>query len=558
MSNLFANTSKLTEALNNLQDKAAATQQTPVISVFASGNITAVAGDKSASYQMAFQPAVTLNPLEVSQVAVPSAHFTGGDVIINPIVTQTKSVNPGSSAKEITPDAGKYLTKVTVAGDPNLTASNIKDGVTIFGVNGTLTGGGASLTESAFTYSVSDVAGSDYGFIMNSNGYYESQNKGVNYSFALCRVNLNVKATTNIIFDVINYAESNYDYAVFSNIDSALFLNYQADSDAKENFKGRQSASVVNVTYTNVPEGSHFIDIKFIKDQSQHLNNDSVQFKIQPAEQITSQDLINQVVATEPDLIPSNIKSGVDIFGVIGTYSASAGTTTDGGVYQSIYNKTISGSFTDTSTTSVTAGAFYGCSKLVSVSFPLCTNIGLMAFASCTSLKTASFPLCTTIGSSAFEYCKSLTSAYFPKVVYISSKGFSSCSKLTSISFPALTSLYYMGLGGIGASSVYLPKLTYVDMYAFRSCTSLRVLSLPVASYISTYAFENCYRLSQLYLNSTKVCSLTQSSAFNSTPFKGYSTYFSGTPYIYVPSSLLSSYKTASYWSYFSNYFSAI
>ena len=77
----------------------------PSITVNTSGIITAIAGTKSATHQLAFQAAKTITPSTVDQVAVSSGYYTGGNI--------------------------------TVKGDSNLVAENIISGVSIFGINGT-------------------------------------------------------------------------------------------------------------------------------------------------------------------------------------------------------------------------------------------------------------------------------------------------------------------------------------------------------------------------------------------------------------------------------------
>ena len=135
------------------------------------------------------------------------------------------------------------------------------------------------------SWSVSGISGATYKFALNSNGYYESNNKGVNNSAAVCRVNIHAAKACTVTFKCINYAESNYDYGLLGVIDKEQNTGYSDTStNVVKSFKGSSTASVQTYVYTNVAAGDHFIDVKFRKDSSQSSNNDSLQFTVEITE----------------------------------------------------------------------------------------------------------------------------------------------------------------------------------------------------------------------------------------------------------------------------------
>ena len=129
-----------------------------------------------------------------------------------------------------------------------------------------------------------------YGFSL-SNGYYVSQNKGVNKSAAVCRVHFTVPVTSTVTFTYINYAEESYDFGVFGNLDTALSTDYYAagsngatitDNSYKLacNSSTYNKSSTQTLTYSNVSAGEHYIDVKFSKDDASASNNDTLQFQV--------------------------------------------------------------------------------------------------------------------------------------------------------------------------------------------------------------------------------------------------------------------------------------
>ncbi|WP_125140619.1 hypothetical protein [Clostridium transplantifaecale] len=94
------------------------------------------------------------------------------------ITTQTKSISPTASSQTVSPDANKVLSGVTVNGVSNLTAGNIKNGVTVGGTAGTYKGLGsaaASQVLSGATFSTASLSNAS-GTMPNYSGYTSTGN----------------------------------------------------------------------------------------------------------------------------------------------------------------------------------------------------------------------------------------------------------------------------------------------------------------------------------------------------------------------------------------------
>lgn len=100
--------------------------------------------------------------------------------------------------------------------------------------------------------------------------------------------------------------------------------------------------------------------------------------------------------------------------------------------------------------------------------------------------------------------------------------------------------------------SVNLPKLTYAYRGMFYGCSKLASLSLPCCNNIGVQAFMNASKLTSLTLGANSVATLQNTNAFTNTPIA------SGTGYIYVPSDLVESYKSANNWSTYASQIMAI
>lgn len=200
---------------------------------------------------------------------------------------QAKTAWPSHDEQVIAPDEDYYgLVSVKVMPVPRVPACE-SDLVTRFVYPNTIeqivniySETSVSAEDVLFCYEVSSVSGASYGFSKTSDGYYTSNNKAKNSSYAVCKIDFFAREEKTIILNCINYAESNYDYGLISEIDSTLELNYDADSTGVfKSFKGESSPDVIPLSIT-VPAGDHFVYVKFIKDGSGNENNDAFKFAI--------------------------------------------------------------------------------------------------------------------------------------------------------------------------------------------------------------------------------------------------------------------------------------
>lgn len=212
----------------------------------------------------------------------------------------------------------------------------------------------------------------------------------------------------------------------------------------------------------------------------------------------------------------------------------------------------------------------YRCTSLQKMTMPEVTAIsGSYAFNGCTALKEVSLPKLTEItGSSAFNACSTMTSISLPLVTEIGNSCFYGCSKMTSYDLPKLESTgsnaFY---NNSSLTSVSFPKLETVGNSCFNYCRYLVTVNLPSAKTMGSSVFTNDSRLKTVTLGGdiSAFPSLCFSRCSNlvalvlpgltSVPTKASNTFNyatkinNGTGIIYVPDSLVDSFKADSSWS---------
>ena len=195
----------------------------------------------------------------------------------------------------------------------------------------------------------------------------------------------------------------------------------------------------------------------------------------------------------------------------------------------------------------VASSMFMSNKKIKTVNLPYATSVGVRAFRMCTSLSQVNLPMCDYIGFDAFWGCWSLSQFSLPVCTYISDSAFGSCRSLTQVDLPMCSYIGNKAFAGCHSiTQISLPVCTYIGAQAFNGCSSITQISLPVCSYIGEDAFNGCSLLSIITIGYSDMC-VVGSNTFNATPIT------EGTGSIYVPASLVDTYKSAETWSVFSS-----
>ena len=466
----------LAEAINSIPKETyqAVEQATPSLSLnAATGEVTAeatqaaglvAAGTKKATMQLATQSAKTVTPSAAEQTAVASGKYTTGDVVVAAVPTEAKTVELSmpSGDQTVSPDAGKFLSAVTMKKPATMLPENIKKGVNIGGVVGTLESGGGGGGGGAV--SPKDINFYDYdGTCVAAWSLAELAGKtalpdypthegltcqGWNWTLADLKAE-NAKMNVGAMY-------------ITSDGKTRIYITLQ---------EGRTSP-MLGVC----PNGTVTVD----------WGDGTTPDRLKGTSLTAIRRTPTHNYAAPGDYVITLTVRGT--FGIVGAFSGgallcySSGTDDRDRAYQNAIQRVFLGS----GIASIGQNAFYRCFSLAQVTIPSgVTSISSSAFGSCYSLASITLPSSvTSISSSAFYYCYSLASITLPSsVTSIGKNAFSSCSSLAQVTIPS--------------------SVTSIDESVFSTCSSLAQVTIPSGvTSIGNYAFSSCYSLAQVTIPS--------------------------------------------------------
>lgn len=194
--------------------------------------------------------------------------------------------------------------------------------------------------------------------------------------------------------------------------------------------------------------------------------------------------------------------------------------------------------------------------NLTTVNAPAAIELWGTTFCNCYNLSVLNLPKVESASAACFKNCTSLTAVDLPSFTYaLPSNCFYNCTNLTTADYPNATSVqdrcFY---NCTNLTTVNLKSIEVVRAYAFENCTSLTTLDLPAtAYYFEDSPFKNCSNLEHLILRYNGMITVKTTNTL-STDSQAKIYFFQGTPiasgtgYLYVPKTMVSTYQDTGYW----------
>ena len=394
-----------------------------------------------------------------------------------PVNNTNLSVTPSTSDQSFTassPYTG-YGTvsvgKVTSAIDNNITAGNIKSGVSILGVTGSYTGdntGGLNIKMTS-----NGTLGGDYFAVSGDTDLWKMFDGNINTSYyTTTDFTFTFYSPIGIVLSAVS-SHSGSGYVIegdsfvlkgSNNGTSWTTLSYSGSLRDDGTITVSTSTSYKYFKFENFHTGWRNIYEVYLKGT---YDSSNVNTFVGITREIDSWGGFGFPKSSFTFSLPSNatdltkyaLRYAFDSCTTLTAVSLSSLTSISGqmALDHAFYSCTNLASANFSSLTSISGSyafqyAFYGCSSLASIDFSSLNSIGQNVFASafygCTSLTSLTFPMLNSVGSAAL------------------SNAFISCTSLASVSFPALTStsfgsytnqFQYM-LQGVTGCTVHFPS----------------------------------------------------------------------------------------------------
>lgn len=181
-------------------------------------------------------------------------------------------------------------------------------------------------------------------------------------------------------------------------------------------------------------------------------------------------------------------------------------------------------------------------STATKVRYNLCAN--------CDTLTTVELNSVTEIGTAAFNYCYNLTSVKIPKILKLGDQCFDNCSKLTQLDIASIEEIGSRAFNQTKIETLVLPNLVTLQGGAFLGMRNVTKIDIGNSFTGSIYAstFQNNATLTTIILRkTTSIVTMGATGAPQDNPFLN-SGILNDEGYIYVPSTLVDTYKTNSAW----------